>query len=168
MVYHLAGPLLVPGIPAEEYGRTHVSGTKLLLDCCGEAPGLERLVYCSTTGVLGVTGDRPADEGAPFRPTNIYELSKADGRGGGPEQVAAQASRRSSPGPGLSTGLGTFTFSAFFQAIFRRRFRPIGRREAWLHPIYIDDMTEALVRCGQAERGDRRMLPPRREGSRWR
>jgi dihydroflavonol-4-reductase len=33
VVYHLAGPLLVPGIPAEEYGRTHVSGTKLLLDC---------------------------------------------------------------------------------------------------------------------------------------
>ena len=40
VVYHLAGPLLVPGIPAEEYRRTHVTGTKLLLDCCEQQPGL--------------------------------------------------------------------------------------------------------------------------------
>ena len=32
VVYHLAGPLLMPGIPAEEYMRTHVTGTKLLLE----------------------------------------------------------------------------------------------------------------------------------------
>ena len=149
LVYHLAGPLLVPGIPAEEYGRTHVSGTKLLLDCCGEAPGLERLVYCSTTGVLGVTGDRSAGEGAPFRPTNIYELSKAAAEAAvqarwGPDFPAVVAR------PGLVYGPGDIHLLAFFQAIYRRRFRPIGRREAWLHPIYIDDMTEALVRCGQA------------------
>jgi dihydroflavonol-4-reductase len=29
----------------------------------------------------------------------------------------------------------------------RHQFRPIGREPVWLHPIYIDDMTEALVRC---------------------
>lgn len=148
VVYHLAGPLLVPDIPAEEYGRTHVTGTKLLLDCCEEATGLERFVYCSTTGVLGVTGDQPAAEDAPFRPTNIYELAKA----------AAEAAVRSrwGPGfpaviarPGLVYGPGDIHLLSFFQAIIHRRFRPIGRREAWLHPIYIDDMTEALVRCGQ-------------------
>ena len=148
VVYHLAGPLLVPGIPASEYRRTHVTGTELLLDCCEKVPSLEQFVHCSTTGVLGVTGDRPADEDAPFRPTNIYEQAKADAetavrtrwRQGFPAVVAR---------PGLVYGPGDMHLLSFFQAIFRRRFRPIGRREALLHPIYIDDMTEALVRCGQ-------------------
>jgi nucleoside-diphosphate-sugar epimerase len=148
VVFHLAGPLLVPGIPASQYQRTHVLGTKLLLDCCEKASGLERFVYCSTTGVLGVTGDRPAGEDAPFRPTNVYELAKADAetevrrrwRHGFPVVIAR---------PGLVYGPGDIHLLPFFQTILRRRFRPIGRRETWLHPIYIDDMTEALVRCGE-------------------
>jgi dihydroflavonol-4-reductase len=81
VVFHLAGPLLVPGIPAVEYRRTHVLGTELVLDCCEKASSFERLVYCSTTGVLGVTGDRPASEEAPFLPTNVYEQAKAQTSG---------------------------------------------------------------------------------------
>jgi len=148
VIYHLAGPLLVPGIPAGQYWRTHVLGTKLLLDSCENAPGLERFVYCSTTGVLGVTGDRPADEDAPFRPTNVYERAKADA-----ETAVRHSWRRGFPvviaRPGLVYGPGDIHLLPFFRSILRRRFRPIGRRKAWLHPIYIDDMTEALVRCGQ-------------------
>jgi nucleoside-diphosphate-sugar epimerase len=148
VVYHLAGPLLLPGIPDTEYRRTHVLGTKLLLECCEKAPGLQRFVHCSTTGVLGVTGDRPADEDAPFRPTNIYELAKAEA------ETAVRAKwQQGFPAviarPGLVYGPGDIHLASFFQAIFRHRFRPIGRQDARLHPIYIDDMTEALVRCGQ-------------------
>jgi nucleoside-diphosphate-sugar epimerase len=148
VIYHLAGPLLVPGIPAGQYWRTHVLGTKLLIDCCEKAPGLERFVHCSTTGVLGVTGDRPADEDAPFRPTNVYERAKADA-----ETAVRNKWRQGFPvviaRPGLVYGPGDTHLLPFFRSIFHRRFRPIGRRRAWLHPIYIDDMTEALVRCGQ-------------------
>jgi nucleoside-diphosphate-sugar epimerase len=148
VVYHLAGPLLVPGIPASEYRRTHVTGTELLLDCCEKASGLKRFVHCSTTGVLGVTGDQPAGEDAPFRPTNIYEQAKADA-----ETAVRSRWRQGFPAvvarPGLVYGPGDIHLVSFFQAILRRRFRPIGRREARLHPIYIDDMTEALIRCGQ-------------------
>ncbi|HET9117205.1 MAG TPA: NAD-dependent epimerase/dehydratase family protein [Pseudonocardiaceae bacterium] len=148
VVYHLAGPLLVPGIPAAEYRRTHVLGTKLLLDCCEQVTGFERFVYCSTTGVLGVTGNRPADENTPFRPTNVYELAKADA-----ETEVRCRWRQAFPvvivRPGLVYGPGDIHLVPFFQTIFQRHFRPIGRRKAWLHPIYIDDMTEALLRCGQ-------------------
>jgi nucleoside-diphosphate-sugar epimerase len=148
VVYHLAGPLLVPGVPASQYRETHVTGTKLLLECCEKSPGLERFVHCSTTGVLGVTGVRPADEDAPFQPTNIYERAKADA-----ETAVRSKWRQGLPAviarPGLVYGPGDIHLLSFFQAILQHRFRPIGRREAWLHPIYIDDMTEALVRCGQ-------------------
>jgi nucleoside-diphosphate-sugar epimerase len=150
VVYHLAGRLLAPGVPGLEYRRTHVEGTKLLLACCQEAPALERFVHCSTTGVLGVTGDRPADESAPFRPTNVYEATKAEA-----ELAVRDASRAGFPAviarPGLVYGPGDLHLLAFFRSVLRRQFRPIGRRTVWLHPIYIDDMTEALVRCGERD-----------------
>jgi nucleoside-diphosphate-sugar epimerase len=120
----------------------------LLLDSCDQSWSIERFVHCSTTGVLGVTGDRPADEDAPIRPTNIYEATKAEAelavrarcRAGFPAVIAR---------PGLVYGPGDLHLLPFFRSIIRRRFRPIGRRTVWLHPIYIDDMTEALVRCGE-------------------
>jgi nucleoside-diphosphate-sugar epimerase len=148
VVYHLAGRLLAPGVPAAEYHRTHVEGTRLLLACCRKTPGLERFVHCSTTGVLGVTGDRPADESAPLRPTNVYEATKAEA-----ELGVRDACRQGFPAviarPGLVYGPGDLHLLGFFRSVLRRQFRPIGRRAVWLHPIYIEDMTEALVRCGE-------------------
>lgn len=148
VVYHLAGKLLVPGEPPAEYRRTHVDGTKLLLTCCQRRTCLERLVFCSTTGVLGTTGDRPADESAPLRPTNVYEETKAEAelavRAAWRDRVPAVIVR-----PGLVYGPGDLHLLMFFRSVLSRRFRPIGRQTTWLHPIYIDDMTEALLRCGE-------------------
>jgi nucleoside-diphosphate-sugar epimerase len=147
VVYHLAGRLFAPGVPASEYYATHVEGTKLLLAHCRE-PTLERFVHCSTTGVLGVTGDGPADEAAPYRPTNVYEATKAEA-----ERAVRDRARDGLPAviarPGLVYGPGDLHLLPFFRTVLRRQFRPIGRRPVWLHPIYIDDMTEALLRCGQ-------------------
>jgi nucleoside-diphosphate-sugar epimerase len=149
VVYHLAGRLLVPGVPAGEYHRAHVEGTKLLLACCcGGGSRPRRFVHGSTTGVLGVTGDQPADEMAPIRPTNIYEVTKAEA-----EQAIRDTWRSGFPAviarPGLVYGPGDLHLLPFFRAVLQRRFRPIGRRKVWLHPIYIDDLIDALVRCGQ-------------------
>lgn len=147
VVYHLAGKLLVPGVPAREYQTTHVEGTKVLLGVCREQSSLRRFVHCSTTGVLGVTGEQPADETTPFRPTNIYELTKADA-----ELAIRAAWQQGFPAvivrPGLVYGPGDLHLLGFFRAVLRHQFRPIGRRPVWLHPIYIDDMAEALIRCG--------------------
>jgi len=148
VVYHLAGRLLVPGIPEAVYRRTHVEGTRTLVACCIEQSGIQRIVHCSTTGVLGVTGDRPADESAAAAPTNVYEQTKWEA-----ELLVRQAVQRGFPAviarPGLVYGPGDLHLVGLFQSIQRRLFRPIGSRPVFLHPIYIDDMVEALVRCGQ-------------------
>jgi nucleoside-diphosphate-sugar epimerase len=147
-VYHLAGRLLAPGVPATEYRRTHVEGTKLLLARCQEED-VERFVHCSTTGVLGTTGDRPVDEESRLRPTNVYEATKAEA-----ELAVRDAWRDGFPAvvarPGLVYGPGDLHLLGFFRSVLRRQFRPIGRREVWLHPIYIDDLSEGLLRCGRA------------------
>ena len=148
VVYHLAGKLLVPGVPPDVYRKTHVEGTRLLLASCRRQSTLERFVHCSTTGVLGITGEQPADEDAPFRPTNIYEATKAEG-----EQAVRDTWQFGFPAvivrPGLVYGPGDLHLLGFFRSVLRRQFRPIGRQPVWLHPIYIDDMAEALVRCGR-------------------
>ena len=148
VAYHLAGKLLEPGEDPLEYRRTHVDGTSVLIERCRAQSSVERLVHCSTTGVLGVTGDRPADEQTPLRPTNVYEQTKAEAelavRAASDAGLAAVIVR-----PGLVYGPGDLHLVGFFRAILRRQFRPIGPRPVWLHPIYIDDMTDALVRCGQ-------------------
>jgi nucleoside-diphosphate-sugar epimerase len=147
IVYHLAGRLLKPDVPAREYERTHVEGTRVLLDASTRSPSVTRFVHCSTTGVLGVTGERPADENAPMRPTNIYETTKAkaelDVRDAIADGFAAVIAR-----PGLVYGPGDLHLLPFFRAVLRHRFRPIGSRPVWLHPIYIDDLSEGLLRCG--------------------
>jgi nucleoside-diphosphate-sugar epimerase len=146
-VYHLAGKLLKPGVSAVDYRRIHVEGTRVLLVQCAKCSTIERIVHCSTTGVLGVTGAKPADETAPFAPTNVYEQTKLEG-----ELLAREAGQQGLPivivRPGLVYGPGDLHLLGFFRAIYRRLFRPIGRADVWLHPIYIDDMTEAFVRCG--------------------
>ena len=146
-VYHLAGKLLMPGVPAMDYRRIHVEGTRVLLAQCATRPTVERIVHCSTTGVLGVTGAKPADETAPFAPTNVYEQTKLEA-----ELLAREAGQQGLPivivRPGLVYGPGDLHLLGFFRSIYRRLFRPIGRADVWLHPIYIDDMTEAFVRCG--------------------
>jgi nucleoside-diphosphate-sugar epimerase len=49
--------------------------------------------------------------------------------------------------PGLVYGPGDLHLLGFFRTIDRGLFRPIGNRSVHLHPIYIDDLIEALCRC---------------------
>jgi nucleoside-diphosphate-sugar epimerase len=154
LVYHLAGKLFIPGVPAVEYHATHVDGTQFLLDCCSEMATTGRsvrFVHCSTTGVLGVTGSQPVDETAAYQPTNAYEATKMEAEKLVRERIAHGFSAVIVR-PGLVYGPGDLHLLGFFRAIERGLFRPIGRGPIWVHPIYIADMTEALVRCGHDPR----------------
>ncbi len=146
VVFHLAGKLYEPWEPPDEYRRTHVDGTKRLIEHARRQDRIERFVHCSTTGVFGRTGDAPADEEARFQPTNVYEQTKAEAelavRAACDDGLPAVVAR-----PGLVYGPGDMHLAGFFRSVLQRRFRPIGHRTVWLHPIYIDDMTDAFVRC---------------------
>ncbi|WIG59811.1 MAG: dTDP-glucose 4,6-dehydratase [Ktedonobacterales bacterium] len=151
VVYHLAGKLYVSGVPASEYQRIHVEGTRTMLAACRAQRGLTRFVHCGTTGVLGATGATPAAEVAPYAPTNAYEATKRDA-----EVLVREEAWNGFPAvivrPGLVYGPGDLHLLGFFKAIQRRLFRPIGRETVWFHPIYVDDMIEAFVRCGSDPR----------------
>lgn len=147
VVYHFAGRLLKPGVGAAEYRAVHVTGTSNVLAALEANRSLERLVHCSTTGVLGVTGPEPADEETPTRPTNVYEETKAEA-----EAEVRAAITAGLPAvivrPGLVYGPGDVHLAGFFRSIQRGQFRPIGRETVWMHPIYIDDLVEGIRAAG--------------------
>lgn len=149
VVYHLVGHLYHPSVPTELYRTTHVEGTRTLLAACQGQQQLQRIVHCSTTGVFGVTGQTPADENAPFAPTNPYEATKLES-----ELLALAAYKElglpvSIVRPGLVYGPGDLHLLGFFASIKKGLFRVIDGGKALLHPIYIDDMTAAFLLCAE-------------------
>jgi nucleoside-diphosphate-sugar epimerase len=153
-IYHLAGRLYHPSIPTELYYQTHVEGTRTLLKACQGQAQLRRIVYVSTTGVYGVTGETPAAENAPFAPTNPYEATKLVG-----EQLALKAytvGAGLAPAlpvtvirPGLVYGSGDLHLLGLFVSIKKGLFRVIDGGRALLHPVYIDDLVAALLLCAE-------------------
>jgi nucleoside-diphosphate-sugar epimerase len=144
-VYHLAGRLYHPRVPAHLYRQTHVEGTRTLLDACRGQDSIKRIVHVSTTGVHGVTGDTPATEDAPLAPTNPYEGTKLEA-----ELLALKAHREEGlpvtvVRPGLVYGSGDLHLLGFIQSIDKRLFRVIDGGRALLHPVYIDDVVAALL-----------------------
>ena len=149
VVYHLVGHLYHPSVPTDLYRTTHVEGTHTLLAACQGQRQLQRIVHCSTTGVLGVTGQTPAAEDAPFAPTNPYEATKLES-----ELLALAAYKEyglpvSVVRPGLVYGPGDLHLLGFFASIKKGLFRVIDGGKALLHPIYIDDMTAAFLLCAK-------------------
>jgi len=149
IVYHCAGRLYHPSVPADLYYQTHVEGTDTLLKACQGQTQLQRLVYVSTSGVHGITGDTSAAEDAPFAPTNPYEATKLEG-----ELLALKAQQElglpiSVIRPGLVYGPGDLHLLGFFKAIKKGLFRVIDNGKARLHPVYIDDMLAALLLCAE-------------------
>ena len=148
-IYHLAGRLYHPSIPAELYHQTHVEGTHTLLKACQGHTQLRRIVHVSTTGVHGLTGEMPAAEDALFAPTNPYEATKLEG-----EQLALKAHQEQGlpvtvVRPGLVYGPGDLHLLGFFAAIKKGLFRVIDDGKALLHPVYIDDLIAALLLCAE-------------------
>lgn len=149
IIYHLVGHLYHPSVPTELYRTTHVEGTRTLLTVCQGQAQLQRIVHCSTTGVLGVTGQTPAAEDAPVAPTNPYEATKLES-----ELLALAAYKEqgipvSVVRPGLVYGPGDLHLLGFFSSIKKGLFRVIDGGKALLHPIYIDDMTAAFLLCAE-------------------
>jgi nucleoside-diphosphate-sugar epimerase len=146
VIYHLVGRLYHPSVSTELYRQTHVEGTRLLLEVCRDQSQIQSIVHCSTTGVLGATGNKPSGEDAPFAPTNPYERTKLEG-----ELLALEAQKEhglpvSVIRPGLVYGPGDLHLLNFFATIKKGPFPPIidGGR-ALIHPVYIDDMTKAFL-----------------------
>lgn len=78
VVFHVAADYRLWAPRPDEMYRTNVDGTRNLLDAARRA-GVERVVYTSTVGCIGIPSDAPGDESSPVSladMTGPYKRSK--------------------------------------------------------------------------------------------
>lgn len=153
-VYHAAG--MLGGMPVSDaaYHELHVDGTRNVLLAAREH-GVRRVVHVSSPGVLGPIDGLPADETAPYAPTNIYEVTKAEG-----EELALSLAAESELSlvvarPEFVYGPGDRHVLGLFRMVQRGLFFYIGSGESLVHPTYVDDAVQGMLLCGERGRDGR-------------
>jgi nucleoside-diphosphate-sugar epimerase len=148
VVYHIAAIYRQAGLREEEYRAVNAAAVGTVVQAAA-GEGVRRVVHCSTVGVHGDVEHPPANEDAPLRPGDIYQVTKLEG-----EAIA----RRSAEDLGVElviarpTGIygpGDRRLLKLFRGVARRRFVILGDGRIYYHLTYIDDLVEGFRLCGE-------------------
>jgi dihydroflavonol-4-reductase len=138
--------------PTREHWNTNYYGTLNVLDAALKH-GVQRLVHCSTIGVLGFADDTPLTENAPYAPSHYspYAITKCEA-----EKVALTYCSKGLPvsivRPAHVYGpRDTGTMGLAFQWVQRGIFPLIGGGNALFQPIHVRDVVEAIVLAMERE-----------------
>ena len=148
VVYHIAATYREAGISTEAYRAINVAAVRTIVEAAAAA-GARRVVHCSTVGVHGDVEHPPADEEAPLKPGDIYQVTKLGG-----EQMAREFGKRRGievtvARPSGIYGPGDRRLLKLFRGVARGRFPILGNGEIYYHLTYIDDLVEGLRLCGE-------------------
>jgi nucleoside-diphosphate-sugar epimerase len=105
-------------------------------------------VHCSTVGVHGDVEHPPANEDAPIRPGDIYQVTKVEG-----EQIGWEASARTGvelviARPTGIYGEGDRRLFKIFGRIAQRKFVMLGSGRHYYHVTHVEDLAEGFRLCG--------------------
>jgi dihydroflavonol-4-reductase len=148
-VYHIAACFRTAGHPDEYYRAVNRDGTAHVLGSA-RRHGCERVIHCSTGGVHGHIEPEiaPADENTRFNPGDIYQVTKLEG-----EMLAQEAIAAGQPvtifRPAGIYGPGDLRLMPLFRMIRKRRFVMFGGGEVNFGLVYIDDLVDGILLCGE-------------------
>jgi nucleoside-diphosphate-sugar epimerase len=148
-VFNLASVHLDVHASFEDFEAVNVNALERLVELCSVA-GVRRLVQVSSVGVYGHVAAPPASETAPLNPQNDYERTKMAG-----EQAARRAAARTGLDvvvirPSWVYGTGCPRTQKLIRSLRSCKFFYIGAGRNLRHPIYIDDLLDALILAAQA------------------
>jgi nucleoside-diphosphate-sugar epimerase len=147
IVYHIAATYRDSGVSQQTYYDVNVMGTRHVIEAC-LVHKVNRMVHCSTIGVHGHIEDPPATEQAPFNPGDDYQRTKLEA-----EHLVAQSIqdglRATICRPAGVYGPGDRRFLKLFRAIKNKTFIMFGSGEVCYHLIYIDDLIQGMILCGE-------------------
>jgi dihydroflavonol-4-reductase len=148
IVYHIAATYREAGIADAEYRAINATAVRQIVEAAAHA-GARRVVHCSTVGVHGDIAHPPANEDAPLRPGDIYQVTKLEG-----ERLARDTGARlgievTIARPTGIYGPGDRRLLKLFRGVVRGRFPTLGRGETYYHLTYIDDLVEGFRLCGE-------------------
>lgn len=148
-IFHIAAVFRTAGHPDSHYCDVNVGGTENVFDAA-RTHGAARVVHCSTIGVHGDCDDIPCTEESLFKPGDIYQETKLKG-----EFAARAALDGGVPGvifrPAGIYGPGDLRFLKLFRSVHNGSFRMFGSGETLWHPVYIDDLIDGILLCGEVE-----------------
>ena len=142
-VYHVAALYRAAKHPDQMYWDVNVGGTNAVIEAC-QQHGVERFLHCSTIGVHGGVDTIPADEQAPFAPSDIYQQTK----------LAAEQDVRTAHASGLPItivrpagiyGPGDLRFLKLFTLVKSGRFIMFGSGETFLHLVFVEDLVRGML-----------------------
>ncbi|CAN5883504.1 NAD-dependent epimerase/dehydratase family protein [soil metagenome] len=148
VVYHIAAIYRQAGLPDDAYRAVNADAVRAMVRAAATG-GARRVVHCSTVGVHGDVEHPPANEDAPLRPGDIYQITKLAG-----EVAAREAARETGvevviARPTGIYGPGDRRLLKLFRGVARRRFVVLGRGRIFYHLTYIDDLVEGFRLCGE-------------------
>jgi dihydroflavonol-4-reductase len=148
VIYHIAAIYRQAGLREDEYRAVNARAVATVIEAASRA-GVRRVVHCSTVGVHGDVEHPPADEDAPLKPGDIYQVTKLEG-----EQAARDAAARTGvevviARPTGIYGPGDRRLLKLFRGVARRRFVVLGSGEIFYHLTHIDDLVEGFRLCGE-------------------
>jgi nucleoside-diphosphate-sugar epimerase len=148
LVYNIAALYRQAGLADTIYHQVNGAAVGQLIEAAAKA-GVRRVVHCSTVGVHGDVERPPANEDAPLRPGDVYQVAKVEG-----ERVAREAAARTGvevviARPSGIYGPGDRRLLKLFRGVARRRFVILGDGKIFYHLTYIDDLVEGFRLCGE-------------------
>jgi nucleoside-diphosphate-sugar epimerase len=148
IVYNIAALYRQAGLPDRIYHQVNATAVGQLVEAAAQA-GVRRVVHCSTVGVHGDIEHPPANEDAPLRPGDVYQVAKVEG-----ERIAREAAARTGielviARPSGIYGPGDRRLLKLFRGVARRRFVILGDGKIFYHLTYIDDLIEGFRLCGE-------------------
>ena len=149
VVYNVAALYRQAGLPEATYRTVNAEAAAWLVEAAAAA-GAARVVHCSTVGVHGDIEHPPADEDAPLRPGDTYQITKLEGER---LATASAASRRIElviVRPSGIYGPGDRRLLKLFRGVARRRFVILGDGKIFYHLTHIDDLVEGFRLAGTA------------------
>ena len=149
-VFNLASVHLDVHATFEKFAAVNVRALEKLVELCSAA-NVRRLVQVSSVGVYGHVTSPPAREDAPLNPQNLYERTKMAG-----EEAARRSAARLDMDvvvirPSWVYGSGCPRTHKLIRSLRKGRFFYIGAGRNLRHPIYIDDLLDALLLAAQAD-----------------
>ncbi len=148
VVYHIAAIYRQAGLPRETYRAVNAAAVGEVIGAAARN-GVRRVVHCSTVGVHGDVDHPPANEDAPLKPGDEYQVTKLEG-----ERVARAAADRlgievTIARPTGIYGPGDRRLLRLFRGVARRRWVTLGSGKIYYHLTYIDDLVEGFRLCGE-------------------
>lgn len=144
-IFHVAACFREAGVPDDYYEKVHVSSTKILAGLALENPDFQRFVHVSTMGVHGHIENPPGNENSPFKPGDLYQITKAEAETWLRDFAAQKNLNYTIIRPTGIFGPGDKRLLKVFKMATKPFFPILGYGKCLYHLIHVDDLTDAII-----------------------